>query len=477
MLDSVRTRLTLWYVGVLALVLLTFSIGVHILLAHNLQQRLDTELHNTIVTLTEMIERERAEGETSSEAAKSVLEEVYAPLQTIFIYDSQGQLAANKPAVTGAALTLSLPLAANISDNVSFATLPIKQNDKAEMRVARQAIHLKADSSPYFIIVAQPLESLTAELILVRKIFYLVVPLALLLAGAGGWLLARKSLAPVVEMSAQARQLSAENLNERLPVANPRDELGQLAATFNDLLGRLNSSFERQRQFMTDASHELRTPLYVARTAAEVTLEQPARNEAEYRDALAMIAAQTQRLTRIVEDMFTLARADAGQRELLITDFYLDELMTETSRAVSVLAQNKGINFSWEIMPNIQQRGDEELLRQMLLNLLDNAIKYTPAGGSIHLSLASTNSGDEIVVTDTGIGIPAAAQPHIFDRFYRVDKARTRTEEGNGSGTGLGLAIARWIAEAHQGSLVLRRSDESGSVFVVILPNTFHAPA
>ncbi|MBS1806609.1 MAG: heavy metal sensor histidine kinase [Acidobacteria bacterium] len=469
MLDSVRTRLTLWYVGVLALVLLGFSLGVYALLARNLHQRLEAGLRGTTEAIAAMIERERAEGESAAEAAKSAIEELHYPQQGLAVYDGRRQLLVAKPAGSGVEAP-SPPENLTPSSQITYQTIPATQkNDEDGIRVAWQRVSLTAARNEYWIVVAQPLESIAEELEQLREIFYLAVPLALLVAGLGGWWLARQSLASVVAMSEQARRIGAENLGQRLLVANPRDELGQLAATFNELLGRLHNAFDQQRQFMADASHELRTPLYVIRTATAVTLEQPQRAETEYREALAIVEAQTQRLTRIVEDMFILARADAGQRELQVTDFYLDELLAATVLAARVLAERKGVGLELQAAESLY-RGDEGLLRQMLLNLLDNAIKHTPAGGAVMVHLLTTQTACEITVTDTGAGIPAAAQSHIFERFYRVDKARSRSENGKGSGAGLGLAIARWIAEAHHGTLRLKRSDASGSVFVVALP-------
>jgi signal transduction histidine kinase len=269
-------------------------------------------------------------------------------------------------------------------------------------------------------------------------------------------------------MSERARRISAENLQERLPLVNPRDELGRLAAIFNELLTRLETSFIQQRRFMADASHELRTPLYVMRTATDVTLGREHREEHEYRDALKIASEQTHRLTRIVEDMFTLARADSGSRTLDETDFYLDELITEAGRAAGVLAASKGIRLNQSDLPEMLCHGDEGLLRQMLMNLLGNAIKHTPSGGEITISVDRENGQYLISVADTGTGIPVEAQPHVFERFFRADKARSRAQDGGGAG--LGLAIARWIAEAHKGRLELKHSDMTGSVFIASLP-------
>jgi heavy metal sensor kinase len=267
--------------------------------------------------------------------------------------------------------------------------------------------------------------------------------------------------------------MSAENLEQRLPITNANDELGRLAATFNELLGRLDESLSQQRRFMADASHELRTPLSVMRTATGVTLEQEQRSESEYRDALKVIDEQARRLTRIVADMFTLARADAGRRALNRSDFYLDELLWECVRAASVLGSHKGVTIEVGELVEVPYRGDEGLLRQLILNLLDNAIKHTPSGGKVRVSLESQNSQYKIIVSDSGTGIPPEAQPHIFERFYRVDKSRSRTEASDlGAGAGLGLSIARWIAETHHGRVELESSGSKGSVFVASFPST-----
>ena len=199
-------------------------------------------------------------------------------------------------------------------------------------------------------------------------------------------------------------------------------------------------------------------------------MQQSHRHEGEYRDALAIIGQQTRRLTRIVEDMFTLARADAGRPSLQPGDFYLDELLAESVCAAQVLAGRKGVGIELEPATETSYRGDEGLLRQMFLNLLDNAIKFTPAGGVVRVSLAQRDSTCEVTVNDDGTGIPEEAQGRIFERFYRVDQSRTRAESPSEGGAGLGLSIARWIAEAHDGRLELRHSDESGSSFVATLP-------
>lgn len=464
MFDSVRTRLALWYVGVLALVLIVFSVGVYLLLARELYFKLDADLKTSVEGAARLLDRERTEGESEQQAATSVIEEMASPRQSLAVLDGAGNTLAKKNEAQLAFVPLP-DVSLLTTETVQFVTL---SNGKTKHRAAMQRI--TTHGSGYVIVISQSLATLSEQLRQLRDIFLIVIPAALLLAGIGGNLLARRSLAPVVAMAEQARQISGQNLSTRLPVANSQDELGRLATTFNEMLERLETSFDQQRQFMADASHELRTPLHVIRTADEVTLGQAHRTESEYRDALVMIGEQTRRLTRIVEDMFTLARADAGHRELTPTDFYLDELVAETARVAEVLAKHKNIQIAAQQDGEALYRGDEGLLRQMLLNLLDNAIRHTPGGGQVMITLAQKQTSFEIQVSDTGSGIPPDAQPHIFERFFRVDKARSRSDSPNGSGAGLGLSIARWIAEAHKGHLALKRSDTSGTNFTVTLP-------
>ena len=490
MFDSVRTRLTLWYLGVLSLVLLAFSVGVYVLLAHSLNERLDNGLRATLESMAVSLRRELTdvktedvkpeeddvgprEVKTEEEIAFSAIEDLPLTNQVIAIFDSHGRLLSEKsgPEI----LHVNWPSFDMIPDtSIKIFTLSGSQQNDTGLRVAVQRVNATTTNATYLLVVAQSLKANAEALMRLRRIFSLAVPIALVLAGLGGFFLARKALAPVATMSERARRISADNLGERLPVANPRDELGQLASTFNEMLTRLNASFDQQRQFMTDASHELRTPLSVMHTTAEVTLERPQRAESEYREALAMVDAQTCRLTRIVEHMFTLARADAGRHPLHESDFYLDELIGETARAARILAARVEVSVEVATAADVPFRGDEDLLRQMLLNLLDNAIRHTPAGGTVRVSLARFDSACEISVADNGAGIPTDAQPHIFERFYRADEARSRTDGNGGIGAGLGLSIARWIAEAHNGRLELRRSDKGGSLFVASLPTNPH---
>src|SRR5260370_3084566 len=270
-------------------------------------------------------------------------------------------------------------------------------------------------------------------------------------------------------MSGQAGGIGAANLHERLAVQSDRDELGHLARSFNSLLDRLSQSFERQRRFMADASHELRTRVAILRGEAEVALSQHARSPEEYRESLGVLHQEAERLTHIVEDLFTLTRADAGQYPLQPREFYLDELVSECVHSARTLALAKKICLNFEEASESPISADESLLRRMILNLLDNAIKYTLDGGRVTVTCHREGENYVLSITDTGAGIPTELQPRIFERFFRVDKARSRAESDGGV-AGLRLSISRWIAEAHHGRLELTRSDSTGSTFSAYLP-------
>jgi two-component system OmpR family sensor kinase len=474
MIDSVRARLTFWHIAVLSLVLLIFSASIYVLLARNLHRRTDATIAAALAAMEHLLAYERAEGDSELEAARNTVAELRYPQIAMAVYAADGRLLAETRLD---AMQAALPAApASVNETPYYLTLaaPHDPTENA-VRVAVQRVTPAAGAAANLIVVAHSLEQSNEEMEVLRQVFMLAVPLALALVGLSGWFLTRKNLAPLAAIAAQAEQIGAANLSARLPVADARDELGRVAVTFNQLLARLENAFAQQRQFMTDASHELRTPLHIIRSAAEIYL-QPVngnlRAAHEYQEALTMVNEQACRLTRIVEDLFTLARADAGQRVLEPCDLYLDELVQATARAAALLAVQKDVTITAAPAPEAPWHGDENLLRQMLLNLLDNAVKHTPAGGTVSVQLSRGMAAYEITVADNGSGIPAAAQAHIFERFYRADEARTRADSANGSGAGLGLAIARWIAEAHRGKLVLHQSDAHGSVFLVTLPHT-----
>jgi two-component system OmpR family sensor kinase len=303
----------------------------------------------------------------------------------------------------------------------------------------------------------------------VREVFLIVIPLLIVLGAGGGYFLATRSLAPVGSMASRAAEISATNLGQRLPVGGG-DELVGLANVVNDLLARLEASFVQQRRFVADASHELRTPTAILRTEADVTLSRDHRTEEEYRASMTIMRDGARRLTRIVEDLFLLARADSDQVNLRREPLYLDELVHEVTRSVRFLAEARGVTVEVEQFVEAPFHGDAGLLDQLLLNLLDNAIKHSPEGGTVGVAMVVRDSEYHITVRDAGPGIPDDAKERVFERFFRVDTARSRHEASTTSGAGLGLAIARRIAEMHGGRLELAGSRPGRTEFCLTLP-------
>lgn len=465
MFSSLRARLTLWYLGAFSVVLILFSAGVYFFVDRSLHERLDTNLRATLQIASAALTPYAAN--SGGVSATEALEDPRFPNQIIALVDSQGLVLARRPVSPALPLRLpSFPLPS--SDSPQFYELEDSRPDADDGCRGLYRRVWDASGGSDVLVVTESTELLSDQLDALQNVLMIAIALALLLAGFGGWLLAGKSLAPVAAMAAATERITAQNLDERLPVRNSDDELGRLAATFNSLLSRLSDAFSQQRQFMADASHELRTPISVMRTAAQVALEKSHREESEYRDALGVIEQQTRRLGRIVNDMFVLARADSSGIVVQSAAMYLDEVLAEAAQTTALLAQSKGIEVKVPALSEAPYRGDEGLLRQMFINLLDNAIKYTSAGGTVQVFLEHRDSEYRVTVSDTGVGIPPEAQPYIFDRFFRVDKSRAQNMGSHGAG--LGLSIARWIAEVHHGRLALERSDARGSVFEVWLP-------
>lgn len=476
MLDSVRLRLTLWHVGVLAVLQAAFCLAVYLLLTYDVYRSTDAILRHVMRDAVTSLESELDRGGDASIAATSALRILSHTGAAFAIYDPQGRLLADKPSVRGAELAPFPPNPSIVSrgafPNYTWARGTEREGEsehKSFRRVAAQKVFFPKRGLEYVVVTSQGLDELLIQVEALRRVFAIAVPLVLLLAGSSGWFLARKSLAPVVAMSQRARQIGADNMQERLLVCNPRDELGNLAKTFNELLDRLSHAIFVQRRFMADAAHELRTPISVIRTAASVALDQKHREESEYRDVLAMTNAQARHLSRTVEDVFRLARADSGHNNLQMAPLYLDEVLTEAIRNATILGKAKNIIVEATGMPECPFTGDEDLLCQMVLNLLENSIKYTPAGGRVSLGLERCEGNYVITVSDTGIGIPSEAQKHIFDRFFRSAAIHPQ-DAHHPAGTGLGLSIAKWVAESHKGTLELRSSSEKGTTFVASLP-------
>ena len=296
-------------------------------------------------------------------------------------------------------------------------------------------------------------------------ILWITVPSALVVASLGGLFLANKALRPVDEITKTARMITSKSLSQRIKLRRTKDEIGRLAETFNDMISRLDRSFKQIRQFSADASHELKTPLTILKGEIEVGLRKRRRLE-EYRKILNSNLEEVNHMTQIVGDLLFLSKADMGEVHLQKHPTSLTQLVSEICAQAKTIALSKGITVHTSNDSDVAVIGDRFRLRQLLLNLTTNAIKYTPEGGEMTISLERDDGRVRLRVTDNGIGIAPEDQPHIFDRFFRVDKARSR-EAG---GSGLGLSICKWIVEAHGGEISVESEVEKGSVFMVTLP-------
>ncbi|HLJ74964.1 MAG TPA: ATP-binding protein [Thermoanaerobaculia bacterium] len=306
--------------------------------------------------------------------------------------------------------------------------------------------------------VASELEALRRA----REAFALAIPAALLIAAVGAYILARRGLAPVGDIVETASRIEAENLSTRIPVARHDDEIGRLGAVLNALFDRLERSFAQQRQLIADTSHELRTPVTIIRSEAEVALSRE-RDPADYKKALEIVRSEAAHLTHLIEGVLMLARADAQQIRIDRHEFSLKDVIDESVRTAETLGRSRTIRLAANSEGPMPMVGDAELVRRMMLNLLDNAIKFSDSGGDVDVRAHRDGARYVITVSDSGHGIPAEDQPQIFDRFFRSDRVRGR------DGSGLGLPIVKWIAEAHGGDARLLRSTASGSVFEVTL--------
>ena len=452
-MPSLRARLTLWYTLALLVVLCLFGADVLWQQRRIGIRRVDRELAGFTVTVANVVEEELTENADPRSAAEVAGNTVATPGHAAAILDSLGNV-----------------LAANWSGLELRDPLPRGDAGPAVWTVTTGAGPWRVHATPHafgattlVLLVATPLSDANREQREVQEAMLVGIPIVLFLAGAGGLWLASVGLRPITDMARRAAGIPLTGL-EDLGHPDRSDELGQLATAFNGLVARLRAALQTQRQFMADASHELRTPVSVVRATADVTLNLPHRDEDEYREALAIVGGQARRLSRLVEDMLVLARADAGGYPLRPVDLYLDEVVADCRRAVDVLATERGVAIHAVGSSEIPFRGDEDLLRRLVLNVLQNAVQHTPAGGAVAVDVRQDPDAVRIRVSDQGSGIPPNDQGRIFDRFVQLDAAR------RGQGTGLGLPIARWIAEAHSGTLVLEKSGSDGSTFCVALP-------
>jgi heavy metal sensor kinase len=431
---SIRVRLTLWYAAALSAVLALYAGGVFVFLRASLSADLDRGLSDDREVAEQMLERTPA-GAVGWRAEPDDDDDEAVAGRWLEVRSPEGTLLYARPS--------GIP---------------------TDVRLRRLSGPYTVDGLPVVIQVARSEEPLRRELRELLMIMGAGFPLAVAIASVGGYFLARRALAPLGRMADRARTITAERLGERLPVENSGDELGQLAAVFNDTFARLERSFEQLRRFTADASHELRTPLTAMRSVGEVGLREP-RDTVAYREIIGSMLEEADRLGRLVEGLLTLSRADGGNVSLKRESVDLAELARDVAGHLGVLAEEKRQLFTVEASGPVPAWVDRLVIRQALINLVDNAIKYTPPGGSVRIVVQDGGPGPTVDVADTGPGIPPEHRARLFDRFYRIDKARSRDL----GGAGLGLSIARWAVEAHGGRIDLESVEGRGSTFRITL--------
>ena len=480
-LRSLRFKLTLWYVLILGILLISFSSFLYFTLSKSLHRDVD----NKLSSLAKLIA-----SESVSPLSKFGFGNIDQTLETsmnlkpigkfIQVLDESGNIGRKSENLKNVQLPISLHALKNASKGlVTFETNRSFEN--TPLRIITFPL-VENNHVTKIVQIASSLEEVEEALNTLFIILVITVPLALMVASLGGQFLAHKALKPVDHITQTARMITSQNLNQRIIPPKVKDEISRLIETFNEMISRLDQSFRQIKQFSSDASHELKTPLTILKGEVEVMLRKE-RTPQEYQQTLKSNLEEINRMSQIVEDLLILSKADTGDIRLNKEDISLAEILNEVVAQMDMLAKSKRLHLSTSNHhQDIHIFGDALRIRELFINLIENGIKYTEEGGSIHIALQKENEllvGNpadrmkrekeefaKIIVSDTGIGIAKEDQEKIFDRFFRVDKARSR-EQG---GSGLGLSICRWIVEAHQGEIKVESELGKGSSFIIILP-------
>lgn len=469
---NIRLRLTLWYTVILSIILIVFGIIVYFGLSRSLLATLDDNLQREANQIISELKFEHSsdyedDADEENEYSNAIQAELeYEPKPGIFwrVVSHGGQSFSDPGFFRGSSiesgwLDVDQPHFeyATLADNtpIRLYTLPfiIRQQQAGAVQVAESYAEI---------------QDIQRQLIILLSIS---IPLIILGASAGGWFLANSALAPIDRITRAANQISTQDLSQRLNLNLPNDEVGRLAATFDQMLDRLEAGFELQKRFIGDASHEMRTPLTILKGDVEVALIRP-RSAEEYCQTLEMVNQTTNRLTGLVEELLLLARADNKQYPLQLEQFDLVELLAREIHHLSPTAQAKNIALTFNAPPILFIMADFDKLIRLFTNLIDNAIKYSEPGDSVSVTITPQSDQVQVTVSDTGPGIPPEHLPHLFDRFYRVDKARARklADPSEAGGVGLGLSIAQWLVELHNGTIDVASEVGCGTTFTVCLP-------
>jgi heavy metal sensor kinase len=460
---SLRVRLTLWYGTALGLILIVFAFVLYGVMARGLKDQVDRSLEEAAAAAVRALEQRGVGPFLPFDDLAAEFPEL-AVLDKFFqIFSPAGKITIQSPNIGRRDIPLSrTALEAALNGQATLESARFR----GESPIRLVSVPIRRGGALVNIVqVGTSLQAVEESLRRLLVILLVTMPVALILALAGGWFLAGRALRPVDAITLAARRIAAGDLTQRLTAPRSPDEIGRLASTFNDMIARLDASFKEVRRFSADASHELRTPLTVMKGETELALRRP-RPAEDYRLVLESNLEEIDRLTQIVDELLFLSRADLGQVTMESLPVRLDALVKDIQQQASVLGQEQGMEIVARTVESSTVLGDELRLRELLLNLVDNAVKYSRPGGKVELTLLREGNTARLSVADHGIGIPPEALPRIFDRFFRADGARAHAPQG----TGLGLAICKWIAEAHHGRIEVQSAVGEGSRFTVVLP-------
>jgi len=460
---SLRVRLTLWYASALAVMLALFAAGAYQLLRQGLYREIDRQLESDYKVADELMESAGRMGDLVPRHATTTLEPA-GNWRWLEIWGLDGKLLYANPED----LTLDLPHVSSAPPSTAFGPASVRLTGDVRARALSRPFSVFGRTAVIRVIRSE--EGLQYELQHFLYGLLVLLPLGVVVAGIGGYSLARRALLPVTTMVERVRTITAERLGQRLTVNNPDDELGQLAKVFNDTLARLEASFAQLKRFTADVSHELRTPLTAIRSVGEVGLRER-RTESEYREIIGSVLEEADRLGRLVDGLLTVARGDSHQVKMNLKRFDVSALVREVTECLSVLAEEKHQAITVETPQPALVNADRLVLREAIMNVVDNAIKYSARHAAIHVTVSPGPDAVTISVTDSGVGIPPEHLDKIFDRFYRVDKSR------QSGGTGLGLSIARWAVESNNGYIEVSSQPARGSTFRIVLQRAAADPS
>jgi heavy metal sensor kinase len=461
---SIRSKLTAWYVLLLGIILVLFSILLFFFLSKRLNESVDSSLTLSarIVARSTQISNSR----TPFPGLDLFFDQFmgFGRDKSYKIYDGSGNIGSLSKNFDGSQFPLSdIAYSAALKGGTSYETFIISDNHP--IRVITMPV-IRNGKLANLVQVGTSKKVVVDTLKNLAIILWTAVPSVLLLTALIGRFIARRALKPVAKITQTAKDIgSGANLSQRIPVPEVKDEIGELALTFNSMMDRLESSFSQMRQFSSDASHELRTPLTVLKGQSELTLGKE-RKPKEYQEVISSNLEEIQYMSKVLEDLFMLSKSDENQIALDYESVDLKLLIEEICRHAQIIASEKNIKIITAYIEKVQVYGDPVRLRQMIWNVIVNGIKYTQPDGEVTISLQEKKDIALITIQDNGIGISNSDLPLIFNRFYRVDKARSR-EEG---GTGLGLSICKFIVDAHKGSIDIESTLGEGTKFKIKLP-------